>query len=67
MPQLYLRNKDKEDIKKMFLDGIHFDYEHDDEHGFKASNTVFPEENMDLCIERMRKVCADLNKGYEKS
>ena len=65
MPQLYVRNKKPEDIKKVFLDGM--DYHHDDENGFKKSNTVYPEENMDLCIDRLRKICDGLNKKYENS
>ena len=61
MPDPYLRNRSKEDIYKQF-EGIHgVDFEHEDEHGFKESNTVFPEENMDLCIERLRKVCNEIN------
>ena len=50
------------------MQGFHdIEYDHDDEYGFKASNTVYPEENMDLCIERMKKVCSELNKSYENS
>ena len=60
-----MRNKKYDDIKRVFLNGM--DYHHDDEHGFKKSNTVYPEENMDLCIDRLRKVCEDLNKKYENS
>ena len=68
MPDLYLRTKNYDEIKKAFLPGLlDVDFENNDEHGFLASNTVFPEENMDLCIDRMRKVCNDLNKSYENS
>ncbi len=68
MKELYLRNRSKEEIKKVFLQGLtNIEYDHDDENGFKESDTVYPEENMDLCIERMRKVCSELNKSYENS
>ncbi len=68
MHELYLRNLGKDEIKKLFLQGYgDIEYDHDDEVGYKASTTVYPEENMDLCIERMRRVCSDLNKSYFNS
>ena len=68
MNELYLRNCQKDEINKLFLQGFSdIEYDHDDEIGFKASNTVFPEENMDLAIDRIKKVCSDLNKNYFNS
>ena len=68
MHELYLRNLGKEEIKKLFLQGYSdVEYDHDDEVGYKASTTVYPEENMDLAIERMKRVCSDLNKSYFNS
>ena len=68
MEDLYLRNRSKEEIKKVFMQGVaDIDYDHEDEPGFKESNVVYPEENMDLCIERMRRVCKEINQSYDNS
>ena len=31
------------------------------------ANTIFPEETLEICIDRIKKVCDDLTKTYENS
>jgi len=65
MPELYVRNRDKDYLKKTFLDGI--DFEHNDESGFNEANKIFPEDELDTCTDRIRVVCEGLAKKYENS
>lgn len=65
MPDLYVRNRDKDYLKKTFLNGV--DFEHNDEVGFNESTIVYPEDELDVCIERIRITCDNLTKKYEKS
>ncbi len=52
-------------MKRVFLDN--FDYHHDDEPGFTTANKVYPEGNIEECISRLKIVCDNLTKSYEKS
>ena len=52
-------------MKRVYLEGN--DYHHDDEIGFKTAIKVYPEGNIDDCINRLKVTCDRLTKKYEKS